>query len=292
MGYTILYKSFGIEFPNNQHLIFSEVGCSNVYESGTSKRSRNWEILNINNSKLVTTDDILNYVDGLVSYSFDRKYNTDNVSIENIKKHLGYYTAISIYGSSTHSTTYSAILNFLKKAVTSQSIKVQDYFNRGYKLVFKTSYYSIKNKESYDKNFDYIYTSTIEEFFNVKSQYDDLIKDGIIFNYNIDANFNFFENVIALSKINNRANRNPTKTQELDKGYFIEYDGGYFVKMTQRKTFYNYDILRGKKFKTLKEAKKKLEVLKQRSGSDKCFIHQFTKQPDSRYLEILKFVKI
>jgi hypothetical protein len=62
--------------------------------------------------------------------------------------------------------------------------------------------------------------------------------------------------------------------------------------MTQRKTFYNYDILRGKKFKTLKEAKKKLEVLKQRSGSDKCFIHQFTKQPDSRYLEILKFVKI
>jgi hypothetical protein len=292
MGYTILYKSFGIEFPNNQHLLFSEIGSSNLYDTYTNKRCRSWETLNISKSILVSSEDILNYVDGLVGYSFDRKYNTDNVSIQDIKKRLGYYTAISIYGSSTHSTTYSAMLNFLNKAVTTQSIKIEDYFGKGYKLTFKTSNYNIKNKESYDKKFDYNYASTIEEFFNLKLEYDNLVKEDILSNYSIDANYYFFENLIAINKINNRANRQPKPKKELDNGYYIKYASGYFVKVTQRKTYYSYDVLHCTKFKTFKEAKKKLDILKNRSSIHDSFIYQFERKIEDRNLESLNFVKI
>lgn len=269
MSYSIFYKSFGIEFPDNQHLIFVECGDSNVFDY-SNKRSRSWGLFHSSDSDVFSTPNtLLKWVDDIVNSKLLEGLREDE-SLESIRKTLGWQCGLKIYGNSK--TSYLNILGFLKGATKVRTIKAEDYFKKtGFKLTFKASKWNVKDEQRFDSSkYERTQISTIEEFYSVKKEYDTLVADGILFRYFLEADYYYFESLLRDIKYDNKVKRRESikNSKNFDKGFYIDFNGNYFAKSTGRHTRYSLYFSGAKKFKTLSVAKKKFDYLRVRHSSD------------------------
>lgn len=117
MSYDIFYKKQFIKVSNTQVIPFIEMGSNNLWESDNNRRVRSWCNCRANTDGQIIVDNttllanIEAYRERLIERNKDR---TDTVYED---KSFGWFTAISMYGKSTATTTFNDYNNIYKSGI-------------------------------------------------------------------------------------------------------------------------------------------------------------------------------
>jgi hypothetical protein len=267
MSYDILYKAGTLKLEDNKYLLVELSGSNNVIDYD-GKRSRDWWVrpktFNSDSYFIFSKEDIFNHCEHI-----------RNEAIKNYEsytdKHFGWYTAISLYGKSTGTTTYGNYVGFYKKALDKYSMPIEEYFDKGGSITIEisNSWSITKIQELKMPLLKPITVKTKEDFYKAYNLYHNLYNDKF---FQVTISYYILENLInrvdRQSKLENSNKRRYPKDTGIDINdfYTLEFDLGYLVKKTKNGMSYaTYLNSKVKKFKSEKEATKFLNSLIERS---------------------------
>lgn len=120
MSHTILYNRLFIKLKDGSFIPLVQAGDNNVYDidplTGREKRSRDWEGWIFGKRKTsYTREEIYDYLNERRA-SVLKDYQSDN-SEQDIISHYGWFKAVTLYGKSCSTTSFSAYSNFFLKGM-------------------------------------------------------------------------------------------------------------------------------------------------------------------------------
>lgn len=143
MSYCILYRKLCLRLPDGSLLAFVEAGDNNVWGinplTGREERSRSfsaWDFVLGGGRKLsYTKEEIAAWLDNELKRSIDYAKSSYDSSPEDynstpekdVASRYGFWSAISIYGKSTHSTSWNQFRHFFEDGIK-KAIPIEDYF--------------------------------------------------------------------------------------------------------------------------------------------------------------------
>jgi len=260
MSYTIYYRKQFIlvgQGPdgNNIYIPMVESGDNNVYESNR-KRSRDWMFRKdfTEGNPVATEKEMLDNATESY-YTFNRYGKEDNITEKEYQSKYGYYSGLSIRGSSTSKTTWGMFLGIIKTGCK-QAIPLNE-LPGGLKIWLPEYSWTTKELEKQGKKIlDPIYVKTTEEYlaaFKVYSEY-----YGKDFYWHVDFNHEWdLYNIFSKRKCVNREKRSNDFEYIPTNKFFIlvsNENGGTFVKNTKYGYKYSHHNTGGKQFLTKKDA--------------------------------------
>lgn len=115
MSHSILYNRLFVRLADGSFILCVEAGDNNVYDldplTGREKRTRSWGgWYPVRNELSYTRDEVLTYLQKQRSRTLETKHEGE--SDRDALARFGYYRSVSLYGRSTHTTSFGAFSNF------------------------------------------------------------------------------------------------------------------------------------------------------------------------------------
>ena len=283
MSYTILYDSAFVRLKNNTILPFVLAGCNNVWEANSKRRARDWQMWLpfAGGSKVIKED----YIETMLSDWRQSVIDRNNKWVEEYKdnggwdvysdKRFGYFDGVSVYGKSTHTTTWGNVVGFFERGVKNaisfdQFLSISSIRLRVSTWEKKVNDLGLEYEVVYVKDEKH-FLSELERFnlvygLNKISWY---IEPGGFYGDRLgkEIRSRFFGDT-SLKRI---CMHKEYKT--VDSAYTIMFDGNYFKKRSKRSIYYSYSVPKHK-FETLKQAEAKLKSVAK--GDDRFSIKQIS----------------
>jgi hypothetical protein len=256
MSYTILYAKQFIKIDEKRVIPFILQGDNNVYESN-QKRARDWSNSYMFNSTIITSNEAL--IQAVVDYKneviercngyvnqYDETWAFD-------EKRFGYHTGLALGGRHTSKTTFGMFQSFFVSGIKDAKT-VEELRELGCSLGIRVSSYDNKTitEAGLEIKPTVNFTSTEQAIATIE-EYEAYYKGHnvylYIYAYGMDR---------VVEKLKKR--KAPKQRTKVDHYFQINTPFGLFLKSTARG--FQYSQWNAKAFRTERDAKRSLDILK------------------------------
>jgi hypothetical protein len=253
MSYEIIYDKQFIKVSEDKFVPMILTGSNNCYDYN-NKRARSWWAYNINESVVLTLDEMIEYTKSVRQDIINRnnEREKDKWFEEYDDKSFGYWSSIAINGS-TRNTTYGQFEGIFKigcsKALTIEQLNLEHVT-----IIVKNTYYSDKTRREYGiEPFSKSVTSG-QELIDAINECNELFK-GTSIRATVEFGYMPEDKPKRLRKEYFSKTKKEKLRVDLDKYYTILVEGRYLSKHTSRGYMYSFYSPQ-LKYATKNEAKK------------------------------------
>ena len=240
MSYEIIYDKQFIKVSEDKFVPMILTGSNNCYDYN-NKRARSWWAYNINESVVLTLDEMIEYTKSVRQDIINRnnEREKDKWFEEYDDKSFGYWSSIAINGS-TRNTTYGQFEGIFKtgcsKALTIEQLNLEHVT-----IIVKNTYYSDKTRREYGiEPFSKSVTSG-QELIDAVNECNELFKDTPI-GVTVDFGYMSDDKPKLLRKKYFPKPKKQKERIEVDKYYTILVNQKYLSKHTRNGYTYSFYV--------------------------------------------------